>query len=207
MISIIEVIRIVKLLKVKIVVIENVIGFKSKKINGQTAFEDAKNRLIEAGYTVADEVLSADKYQVPQVRKRVIIIACRTGIISFPKAINEQLTIENLLEDDDTVDPFYWMSEEKVAYYLERQKKRPGYVRFVNPSEPAKTLRAGYYKSRGAEALLLKNNKMRMFTELELARIQTFPDSYIFIGCHRSKCEQICNAVPPRLAFHIAKSL
>ena len=47
----------------------------------------------------------------------------------------------------------------------------------------------------------------RMLTLRECARIQTFPDTFIFIGTDQQKAMQIGNAIPPLLAFHLAKQI
>jgi DNA (cytosine-5)-methyltransferase 1 len=104
------------------------------------------------------------------------------------------------------------MSPAKARYYLERARARPSFVRFVDPDAPLATLRAGYLKSRGAEALVLsdasgkllaapaRSCRMRMLTVEEAARAQSFPSGYRFLGAAGHKFKHIGNAVPPRLA-------
>ncbi len=45
----------------------------------------------------------------------------------------------------------------------------------------------------------------RTITPREAARIQSFPDNFVFSGSKTSICKQIGNAVPPKLSFFIAK--
>ena len=47
----------------------------------------------------------------------------------------------------------------------------------------------------------------RYLTARELARLQSFPDEFIFTGSKTSMIKQIGNAVPPKLGKEIANSI
>lgn len=74
--------------------------------------------------------------------------------------------------------------------------------------EPAKTLKAGDHGVPGGENMLLRpDGSVRYFTVREAARLQTFPDDYIFRGSWTETMRQLGNAVPVRLAEVIAGSV
>jgi len=74
--------------------------------------------------------------------------------------------------------------------------------------EPAKTLKAGDHGVPGGENMLLRpDGSIRYFTAREAARLQTFPDNYVFQGSWSEIMRQLGNAVPVRLAEVIARSV
>ncbi|MDE3135080.1 MAG: DNA cytosine methyltransferase [Acidobacteriota bacterium] len=74
--------------------------------------------------------------------------------------------------------------------------------------EPAKTLKAGVHGVPGGENMLaLPGGGVRYFTIRESARLQTFPDSFVFPNSWTESMRQIGNAVPVELAAIIAKRL
>ncbi|MDR3554568.1 MAG: DNA cytosine methyltransferase [Syntrophobacteraceae bacterium] len=71
--------------------------------------------------------------------------------------------------------------------------------------EPAKTLKAGDHGVPGGENMLVKDNgAVRYFTVRESARLQTFPDNFIFQGSWTESMRQLGNAVPVMLAGIVA---
>ncbi len=74
--------------------------------------------------------------------------------------------------------------------------------------EPAKTLKAGVHGVPGGENMLaLPDGAVRYFTIRESARLQTFPDSFVFPNSWTESMRQIGNAVPVALAETIARQL
>jgi DNA (cytosine-5)-methyltransferase 1 len=73
---------------------------------------------------------------------------------------------------------------------------------------PAKTLKAGDHGVPGGENMLaFPDESVRYFTVRESARLQTFPDSYVFPGSWTESMRQIGNAVPVDLARIVGSSV
>ena len=71
--------------------------------------------------------------------------------------------------------------------------------------EPAKTLKAGDHGVPGGENMLrLPSGRVRYFTVRESARLQVFPDEFIFHGSWTETMRQLGNAVPVQLAEVLA---
>jgi len=86
-------------------------------------------------------------------------------------------------------------------------RKYPGHT--GSPiDEPSKTLKAGGHGVPGGENMIRFNdNSVRYLTVREAARVQTFPDDYIFTGSWTECMRQIGNAVPVKLAKAVAESV
>jgi DNA (cytosine-5)-methyltransferase 1 len=102
-----------------------------------------------------------------------------------------------------------------------RTSEEPGLTHFIIPGarsyvghtgslldEPSKTLKAGVHGVPGGENTLVSDDgDIRYFTIRESARLQTFPDSFVFCGSWTESMRQIGNAVPVRLAEIVARRL
>ena len=73
---------------------------------------------------------------------------------------------------------------------------------------PSKALKAGNHGVPGGENMIrFPDNTYRYYTTREAARVQGFPDNYVFCGSWSEAMRQIGNAVPVDLAYIIGKSL
>lgn len=73
---------------------------------------------------------------------------------------------------------------------------------------PAKTLKAGDHGVPGGENMMVyPDGSVRYFTAREAARIQGFPDGYVFHGAWSEIMRQLGNAVPVRLAQLVVSSV
>jgi DNA (cytosine-5)-methyltransferase 1 len=74
--------------------------------------------------------------------------------------------------------------------------------------EPSKALKAGAHGVPGGENMIaFQDGSFRYYTAREAARIQTFPDDYVFDSPWTEAMRQIGNAVPTRLAETVGKSI
>jgi DNA (cytosine-5)-methyltransferase 1 len=74
--------------------------------------------------------------------------------------------------------------------------------------EPAKTLKAGDHGVPGGENMLAyPNGKVRYFTVRESARLQTFPDNYVFEGSWTETMRQLGNAVAVNVASIVSSKI
>ena len=74
--------------------------------------------------------------------------------------------------------------------------------------EPGKTLKAGDHGVPGGEnTLRLNDESVRYFTVREAARLQTFPDDFLFHGSWTETMRQLGNAVPVELARSVATEI
>lgn len=74
--------------------------------------------------------------------------------------------------------------------------------------EPAKTLKAGDHGVPGGENMvILSDGSLRYFTVRESARLQTFPDNFVFPSSWTESMRQIGNAVPVALAEAVGRGV
>jgi DNA (cytosine-5)-methyltransferase 1 len=83
----------------------------------------------------------------------------------------------------------------------ERRGGPPAGLRRLDPEQPSKAI------TGGAVGEFLHPFEDRPLTTRECARIQTFPDEFVFRGPRRDRIQLIGNAVPPLLAQHLAQHL
>jgi len=73
---------------------------------------------------------------------------------------------------------------------------------------PAKTLKAGDHGVPGGENMMVRSDgSVRYLTVRESARVQTFPDGYVFHGSWTETMRQLGNAVPVLLGQVVASSV
>lgn len=188
---------------------ENVYGILSMKNNKGENIIDIIIELLQDKYNIIVNKLSSQYFEVPQNRKRVIIIGFRKDIqppVLISNYTDKLIPVKDILEEN--VDKKYYLSE-KAIIGINNKKQRSknkgnGFsAQFLDMNKPSFTIPARYYKD-GYDALVKYDEyNIRKLTITELKRIQTFGDEYILTGTNKDIIMQIGNAIPCKLAYHI----
>ena len=189
----------VKKLSPKIFIAENVKGLllKSNKETIKTILNDFNS----LGYNITYKLYDASYYGVPQTRERVFIVGTRSDIPNFIHPVpmcNNFITAKEAIGDLENI-----MENEEFNHIWSKAKKNTEQGnRKLIANRPGYTIRAECHGNIQFHYKLSRRISMR-----EAARIQSFPDTFLFQAKLRETERQIGNAVPPVLAWHIANSV
>ena len=154
-------------------------------------------------YQVNTKLFNVKWYDIPQNRERVIFIGIRNDIsekINFKWPVEKQEITKTL---KDAIGDLPIEYNEEIQHIGTKHKvKLTGYMgnRKLdwNKISPTITGRGG---GTGGPVINIHPSEKRRMTIREYARIQTFPDDFIFEGSISSMYRQIGNAVPPKFSF------
>lgn len=182
-----------------------------------------KKRFNDIGYSVKMKLLNSANFGVPQKRERVIFIGTRKDLninIEYPfethnrdgnngkqRWVSVKEAIDDLkdLPEDKSIQQIYTKHNEKFIKKIEETPQGKS----VNPkyteaffrcyeNKPSNTVKENH------GGVFIHYEKHRVMTPRELARLQSFPDDFIFKGSKSSMLVQLGNAVPCGLSYAIA---
>lgn len=220
-------------LKPKVFLAENVKGLVNHD-NGRT-LKYMLQVFSDVGYTVKWKVLKALDYDVAQKRERIVMIGIRNDLINnndeldylFPEPYGYELTLKDILQN---------VPESDGAKYPEHKKKvleqvpPGGYWRDLPPEVAKEYMGKSYFSTGGRTGMARRlswdepsltltcspaqkqterchPDETRPFTVREYARIQSFPDDWVFAGSAHNSYKQIGNAVPVNMAKAVGLSI
>lgn len=209
---------------------ENVSGMLAER--HKSAFEQIQELFVDAGYRLSCKLLNAADYNVPQDRKRVFFVGYRNDIglkFCFPNKSNKKVTLRDAIYDlkkdvlasennktngDRCVIPNHeYMIGDFSTIYMSRNRVRSW-------DEVSFTIQAGgrhaplhpqapkmkFIEQNVRIFVPSKEHLYRRLSIRECARVQTFPDNYVFYYSGLSSgYKMIGNAVPINLAYALAK--
>ena len=189
----------VEMVRPKVFVAENVGGLLLKK--NCDALSKILSDFEHTDYNLHYSLYHAEDYGVPQTRERVFIVGTRKDCPEFvpptptevsPVTAKEALKdLENMVEDKSF--SHIWS---KALVSGEQGNRR------LVANRPGYTIRAECHGNIQFHYSLPRRISMR-----EAARIQSFPDTFVFPCGLRETERQIGNAVPPVLSWHLANSV
>lgn len=194
-----------KIHRPKTLIAENVPGLAS--IFEGKMLKTIKKEIETAGYIVQVWPMYAPDYGVPQNRSRIFIVCVRNDLKGFPEKpkrthLNARKTAKWALRDLEKVT---CESVPNQSQYFKAARAKQGHGQgdeILTADKPAHTIRANA-KSRIQFHYALD----RRLTVRECARLQTFPDDFVFPHAATTNIMQIGNAVPPVLAHTVARSV
>jgi DNA (cytosine-5)-methyltransferase 1 len=214
----------------KAFVMENVKGLLNHD-GGQT-YKVIESILTNLEYRLYVDVLNCADYGVPQKRERVFIVGVAKSIgkrFAFPDpTVARHRTVREAIEDimrhtKRVVERFKVIGQgqslkDVPAEHMQRKRGEPDKISGkvfgqnnyrLKADEPSPTICASFQSN------FIHYEEHRNLTAREAARLQGFPDDFVFMGKrttmswekHLSQYQQIGNAVPPSMARAIAEAL
>jgi len=207
-------IKYVKHFKPRLCLIENVVGLLTMRNDQGDFIKDIiTSQLEQLGYHVKMQILNSAQYLVPQRRRRVIFIASKhDNNFTFPEPSSSLTRVKECIDARDTCDEKLFLSEKAITginrkKQVSKERKAGWGAQFIDLEKPCYTIPARYWKD-GYDALIKYDEKtIRRLSVNELARIQTFPETYLFSGTKKEIIMQIGNAVPCLLGKVLGESI
>jgi len=208
----------------RVAVIENVPGILSMERSDGTPIMVAITRAFRAlGYAVGYRLLNAADFGDPQARMRVTIFGWREGKMpEFERTHDEHGSggLPRWRTVRDAIGDLEDASEDKDFWHV-FVKSSPDFVERIRATPVGQSVNVSYKEARyrnppDQPAITIKENHggvlvhyrdPRLMTPRELARLQSFPDSYRFHGGKGAVLKQIGNAVPIGLASAIGRAV
>lgn len=208
---------------------ENVSGLRNA--NDGEDFQRILKDMFDSGYDLFPHLYRFEEYGIPQARHRIIIVGvrkdfnsefkipapsydmktCKEAIENPPigsDAANNELTAQSKIvaERLQYIKPGENAFTADIPEHLQlnvKGAKISQIYRRLDPKKPAYTLTG----SGGGGTHMYHWSENRALTNRERARIQTFPDWYVFKGSKESVRKQIGMAVPPEGAKIIFEAI
>lgn len=211
-----EYVKYIDYFKPRVFMMENVIGILSMRTEQGEKVIDIILSMFNINYNCIITKLYASDFEVPQNRRRTIIIGVRKDLNIIPQEPKKILSVENrvavktILLPRDEVDSSYYLSERALTGIKNKKNKSRGKgngfgAQILDLEKPSFTIPARYWKD-GYDALVkYSDTEVRRLTITELKRIQSFPDDYIIEGTKKDVIMQIGNAVACRFAYYLGK--
>lgn len=167
--------------------------------------------LESLGYKTNYQLLNAVNYGVPQNRERLFLVGHNSEFI-FPEPDTKKFTVGDAIFDlmINVPEESKFLTPAQDIYIAKYEKAS----KCINPRDlyadrPSRTLTCRNLSAATGDMhrVKLPDGRRRRLLIREAARLQSFPDNFIFTGAETSQFYQIGNAVPPLLAYKMAQAV
>lgn len=217
--------RIIAQVKPKMFLMENVAGMLSMQ-KGKV-FELIKKELSNCGYTLYDKLMNAKDYGVPQSRRRIIVIGVRNDLpqpFEFPEpthSVEDYVTVGEALIDrpikqenpNHKIGKLTALNLKRIQYIPEGGSMKDCPPELQNNSDLNRSMRR-LSRTKVSHTIVHNNcdhyyhpTEPRRITIREMARIQGYDDSYVFMGSKSEQSRQVGNSVPVYMAKALASKI
>lgn len=213
-----EMCRILKAKKPAAFIAENVKGILS--VNKGEAFPLIIKEFENCGYIVSWHLLNTADYGVPQRRERVFIVGIKKNLGKkfippepshsgkSDSALDEHVPLKEVIFSHKDVPQKYFFSP-KAHEGLKKSNPAMNKGRAQDVNKVCNTVGAHLAKVslNSTDPVLKVNGKFRRFMPREVARIQSFPDSFKLIGSESGQYRALGNAIPPVVMWYVTRQL
>lgn len=216
-----EMARLLREKKPKAFIAENVKGMLVLKKGA--IFKSIQKEFEQVGYRITYKLVNAADFGIPQKRERVFIVGIRRDLdqkFEFPAPThaeipqqnqNEWVGLKTVIDSLIPQDSKYYFSKRAVEG-MKKAKNNMKRGLWQDISKPSLTITSHLAKvsMNSRDPILLVDSEKdlyRRFTPREAARIQSFPDTFSFIGSEGDTYRQVGQAIAPVVMWHIAKKI
>ncbi|MBL8803152.1 MAG: DNA cytosine methyltransferase [Planctomycetes bacterium] len=205
-----------ELIGIDFFVFENVVGL----VDNKRFFARIERAFQSHGFRLFSKQLDAENFGVPQTRRRLFLVGLNTErfpdeMFTFPHGRARPKTVRDVLTglpsatffarsmdpSDVPFHPNHWTMVPRSARFHERRFNRWRSFRRLAWDRPSPTV------AYGNREIHVHPNGKRRLTVLEAMLLQGFPKDYVLKGNFSEQVTQVSNAVPPPVAYALARSL
>lgn len=201
---------------------ENVPGLLGKKHIDR--YNNFKKLFEEAGFEINEATLNAKNYGIPQERERIFIVGINSALHQNvvwepPPKENISLTVRDFIEDlPEPIHNVKGIDPATIPLHPNHWCMVPRSKKFTNGSLQEGTMWGRSFRvltwdepswtvAYGHREVHVHPYGHRRLSIYEAMLLQSFPDDYVLTGNISSQINMVSEAVPPRLALHIALSI
>jgi DNA (cytosine-5)-methyltransferase 1 len=189
----------------KMFIAENVPGLA--RLHGGVILDTIVREFTECGYRVKVWNLVCPDFGLPQSRRRLFVVGVRRDLPAHPQPPQPTHFMAHR-SVDDAIDDLMHVTDESIPNQSQY---------FVATAATAGGGQGDHVSKRGQLAYTVRANAKarihfhyelpRRLTVRECARLQSFPDEFVFPHSAMNNMMQIGNAVPPIVAHHVGESI